>query len=269
MAREEARLVDVEREKDRCRQAQAENPGQDFGCDAIHVPRAEDFLQDRIFRFAPSMPDRLIAVAVVLGLVGFLVGASFVGAEWSAGTMAQLLLWEPRRLRVLLAKSLALVLVLAGLGIVVSAVALGGHYIVAETRGELTGTTSGVWQSLGLRALRGSVLGAFAGLLGMSIAGAVRNTSAALGVAFAYFLGGELAIRAVWPKSEAWLLSSNVGAWTQYGVRIPRFECPPLGGECRETIINVSFGDAAAFLGCVLAALLAAFAVTLLRRDVA
>jgi len=255
-----------------CRRAQAEAHAQgrseDFGCDKIGPPRAEEFLPNRIFAFAQQMPGTLTALAAVLGLIGFLVGASFVGAEWSAGTMAHLLVWEPRRLRVLLAKTFALALVLVGLGITVTALSLGGHYLVAATRGELTGTTSGLWQSLGLRAARVSALGGFAALAGAAIAGALRNTSAALGAAFAYFLAGELAIRAAWAKSEAWLLSSNLAAWVQNGVRIPRVECPQFGGECKETVLQVSLAEGTMFLGVLVAVLLAVFAVTFHRRDV-
>jgi len=39
--------------------------------------------------------------AAVLALVAYIVGASFVGAEWSSGGMMNLLLWRPRRLQVL------------------------------------------------------------------------------------------------------------------------------------------------------------------------
>jgi len=264
--------VEIERMREECLRTQAEaraqDPNADFGCDKVAGPRLEDFLPNRIFAFAQQMPERLTVLAAILGLLGFLVGASFVGAEWSAGTMAHLLVWEPRRMRVLLAKTLALALVLVGLGLVVTAVALGGHYLIAATRGELAGTTSGLWQSLGLKASRASVLGGFAALVGAAISGALRNTSAALGAAFAYFLGGELAIRAIWAKSETWLLSSNVAAWTQDGVQIPRYECPQFGGECRETILHVSLADGALFLGVLMALLLAVFAVTLQRRDV-
>jgi hypothetical protein len=269
-ARAEARHVEQAREE--CRRAQQESPApgpaEPVDCDTIVAPRAEDFLGERIFAFREQMPGRLIPVAVVLALVGFVVGASFVGAEWAAGTMAHLLIWEPRRMRVLVAKAAALAVVLGAVGLIVTAVALGGHYVVAATRGEVAGTTAGVWQSLGIRALRASALGSFAALVGMSLAGALRHTAAALGVAFAYFLGGEVAIRAIWTKSETWLLSSNVAAWTQNGVQIPRFDCPQFGGQCTETILKVSLGEGAVFLGALLALLLGAFAVTFARRDI-
>ena len=38
--------------------------------------------------------------AAILALVGFVIGASFVGAEWSTGGMMNLLLWRPKRLTV-------------------------------------------------------------------------------------------------------------------------------------------------------------------------
>ena len=39
-------------------------------------------------------------MSTLVGLLGVVLGASLVGADWSAGSMATLLTWEPRRLAV-------------------------------------------------------------------------------------------------------------------------------------------------------------------------
>ena len=55
-----------------------------------------------------------------------------------------------------------------------------------------------------------------ASLVGYALAGALRHTAAALGIAFGYVLGGEVAIRAMWQgAAEPWLLSNHVLAWLQ------------------------------------------------------
>ena len=50
------------------------------------------------------LPTTVLGVSVMVGAFGFLVGASFIGAEWNNATMSGLLLWEPRRWRVFTTK---------------------------------------------------------------------------------------------------------------------------------------------------------------------
>ena len=243
-------------------------PG-DFGCDQIRDPRAEDFLQDKTFRFRQDITDPLIGFSVCLALFGFVVGASFIGAEWSAGTLAALLTWEPRRLRVLLAKILGLGFVVAVVGALVLAAAVGGHAGIAAWRGDTTGMTSGLLQSVGLSALRGVALAAAAGLIGFAIADTTRLTAGALGVGFAYFLGAELLLRNLWKASPPWLLTSNVGAWLSDGltVELP-IECPPGVDACPIKEVTISLADSAIYFGVVVGALLLICAFVFRRRDV-
>ena len=51
--------------------------------------------------------ELLRGTSINIIVIGWLVGASLAGAEWAAGTMTTLLAWEPRRIRVLLAKLVA------------------------------------------------------------------------------------------------------------------------------------------------------------------
>jgi ABC-type transport system involved in multi-copper enzyme maturation permease subunit len=143
-------------------------------------------------------------------LLGWLLGASLVGAEWHAGTMATLLTWEPRRVRVLLAKLIAA-------GALAFTLAVGLQLLLGVTllpAGLLRGTTQGIdadWMrslsGVGLRAAAVSLVGA---LIGFSIAAMSRNTAAALGVAFGYFAIVENAIRGLRPRWTPWLLGDNI-----------------------------------------------------------
>ena len=134
-----------------------------------------------------KLPDFGRAVAVICAFAAFLIGASAAGAEWSAGTMASLLYWEPRRVRVVLAKVLGLVIVIGMLVIAAealfSALALGA----GSARGTTAGLTSGVWMSYLLLVGRAALFAGFAATLGFSIAFATRATAAAVGIAFVYF----------------------------------------------------------------------------------
>ena len=72
--------------------------GVDFprGCDYGARPTADSLLEFG-FSFARQWPQLYTTAAIVLTVAGFVLGASFVGVEWSSGGMLNLLLWAPRR----------------------------------------------------------------------------------------------------------------------------------------------------------------------------
>jgi len=122
-------------------------------------------VQDRQFHYE-TLPIILVAMSPVAISLGWLLGASLVGAEWHAGTMATLLTWEPRRLRVLAAK-------LVAAGALAFTLAVGLQLLLGAAllpAGLLRGTTQGIDSSwmrslsgVGLRVAGVSVLGAMMG----------------------------------------------------------------------------------------------------------
>ena len=56
------------------------------------------------FNFREEFGIFIAVFAGILALFAFIVGASYVGAEWSSGGMMNLLLWRPKRLTVLFTK---------------------------------------------------------------------------------------------------------------------------------------------------------------------
>jgi ABC-2 type transport system permease protein len=238
-------------------------PEQQAECDTIEGPPLEYLLNT--FRFADSARGLVVALGVALGLVGFVVGAGFLGAEWSAGTLGHLLVWESRRVRVLAGKAGALVLGLSGLGAALMALHVAALYGAAAVRGSTDGTTSGVLASVALTGVRGVALAVATALAGFAVAGLLRSTSGAIGLGFAYFVAGELALRSLSRGSEPWLLSTNVGAWLERGVTIYLY-CPScVNGEQR---VVVTDGRAGAYLGVLVAVAVAASAALFRRRDV-
>jgi len=223
---------------------------------------ADAFYSDPRLSFPEATPGAVTALSVVLALLGFVIGATFAGAEWSAGTMAALLTWEPRRLRVLASKLLALSAVVILLSALLLALLVAGLWLIAATRGTTDGTTEGLVTSVVLRCLRGVALAVVAGGLGFGLAGLTRNTGAALGAAFAYFAVAEIGLRQAVPTSDRWLLGSNIGAWLENGITLFRYS--PTG----QTETKVAALSAALVLGGLVAAVLALHALTLQRRDV-
>ena len=56
-----------------------------------------------------QLADVLQHVSAFAAIIAWLLGSSLVGAEWRSGSMATLLTWEPRRIRVTMAKAFAAV----------------------------------------------------------------------------------------------------------------------------------------------------------------
>lgn len=166
-------------ERDRERFA-AETRGEVFECPSV-AELANAY--DKRFDYAETMPDSSRAVAVALFILSFVIAASFMGAEWGTGSMTTLLTWEPRRGRVLAAKTIAAVVALA-LSVAVLLAFLAVAFLpVAALRGITGGvdwlTMSGIW-------LRAAALAAFASATACGIATITRNTAGAIGIAFAY-----------------------------------------------------------------------------------
>jgi len=240
----------------------------DLDCGELEPLRAEYFLPPPPFDFRDEMPSWFAGLAVVLGLAGFLIGASSVGAEWGAGTLAALLTWEPRRLRVALTKLAALALGITVLSALAYGALVGGAWLAADLRGTTDGVTPDFQRSLGLGALRGLGVAVVGAAVGYALALVLRSTAAALGVGFAYFAAAEIGLRLVDQDTQRWLATSNMLAWLQRGTRIPIFDCPPAGGECRERVIVISQWQGGIFLGAVALALLVVAVAVFRRRDI-
>ena len=152
-----------------------------------------------------------IGASVALMLVGLIVGASFIGAEWHAGTVVTLLTWEPRRDRVIVAKVIALLV--STVVLVFAALVLLGLVLVlgAATRGTTTGLDGSWWLDLVGVTLRVEFLACFAAVIGFGLGTIGRSTAGALGAVFGYMLVVENLIRGLEPKLRDWLVGENIG----------------------------------------------------------
>ena len=149
------------------------------------------------FDFRGDFGDMITTFAAVLALVAYIIGASFVGAEWSSGGMMNLLLWRPRRLQVLGTKLAVLLTGTTVLTVLLAAVWTAGFYLIAMARGTTAGMTSGAWQSTALMEVRALVLVLVAGALGFGLASIGRHTATALGVAIGVIVVLQFGVAAV------------------------------------------------------------------------
>jgi hypothetical protein len=154
----------------------------------------------------------LVVPIVFLAIGGLLGGASMVGAEWRAGTVATLLTWEPRRVRVAVAKLVAAGL-LAFLIALVLLTVFSLAMVPAALRGSTDGADAGWFAGLLAGMLRGGLLTALAATFGAAVAMVGRNTAAALGVAYVYLIIGENIVRAWKPRLTRWLIGENAATF--------------------------------------------------------
>jgi len=167
-----------------------------------------------------NLLDILKHVSAFAAIIAWLIGASFIGAEWRSGSFATLLTWEPRRFRVMVAKAIAVVVVSFIMVMVLQAMLVGALYPSAVYHGSTAVTGSGdfihfptaaaFWRSLSYLGLRSGALAAGAALAGFAIGAIGRNTAASLGVGFFYIAVVEGAIIGNFiPKARPWLLVRN------------------------------------------------------------
>lgn len=147
---------------------------------------------------------------VPLILVGWVLGATFIGAEWRAGTVTTWLTWVPRRTRLLLAKAVTVMAVAFVLTILFHA-ALGGALLPsALARGTTAGADSVWFRDLVGLVLRGAALAAMGAAIGFTLGQIGRNSAAALGAGFVYLAvieGGLLG--GIFPNLRRWLIVGN------------------------------------------------------------
>ncbi len=146
------------------------------------------------------------ARSLIIAIALIIVTAN-LAAEWSQGTLRNLLVREPGRLRLLWGKMLALLLFVAvslALTLLISAA-----LIIAVAHSQ--GISTAAWiSSEGIHIFLtffGNEVLCLAGIsfLGMLIAVLTRSIGAAVGIALAYVLVPEGLIAVVWPEGSEWL----------------------------------------------------------------
>jgi ABC-type transport system involved in multi-copper enzyme maturation permease subunit len=160
-----------------------------------------------------ALDEILVGTSILLAMIGVILGATFIGAEWSSGSMGTLLTWESRRHRVLLSKAVAVVLCSFLIAIALQ-VFLALALLPAALINDAMGVTGAAWfRATSGVAFRAAIGTSIVALLGASIASIGRNTSAALGAVFAYFVIVENLLRGFKPHWASWFFGENFGVF--------------------------------------------------------
>ena len=218
------------------------------------------------FELAEALPAGAIAMGVATAMLAFLIGATYVGAEWSSRSMVALLFWEPRRLKVMGVKIAVTALFAALLGVVTQAVWWGTAEVVARTRGDRDNLPADFWPDLFGQQGRAVLFVVLTALLGFGIANLIRNTAAALGAGFVYLVIIENLVRGFFPNRQQWLLVENVsGLLSRDGHTVYIYENDPFGDGVREVLISNVRGGLV--LGILTAVIVVIGVLLFKRRD--
>jgi len=234
----------------------------------------EEYYLPYQFNFKREVPALVLVAAGVLTLFGFVVGASFVGAEWSSGGMMNLLLWRPKRIPVLAAKLGTMLLGVLAVSTVYVALWVVMFWVIGKTRGRMDTLTSGFWQSLALDGTRALALALAAAAIGFALASLGRHTAMALGVGIGYVLVVEIGTLIIFGilgtrNSERYRLTTYVGAWLVKKITLydETPSCGPNGcTEIQKYVITWQQGGVVIGTIAVVALVAAFFAMR--RRDV-
>jgi ABC-2 type transport system permease protein len=241
-------------------------------CDADYPPPSPgDFISDAT-PFA-EIGSTVTSLAAYLSMLGaFLVGASFIGAEYSSGSLANWLTFVPRRLLVHASKAVAVAVgsALAGAAVAFSLAGLAAAQVALYDQ-PLTGGGHVAAESG-----RVVVLAVVAGVVGFALALLTRHTVAALGFPLAYVIVGTVLGGLTYDGDGAlawlppYLPERNLTAFLQHGTTYTQYveRITPQGVSYEELTRHISFGHSAVYWLVLLVVAVVASALVFRRRDV-
>jgi hypothetical protein len=278
-------VAQADRDRAACVQAKASGTAPTDGsqfpedCAEMYTPTREDFRAEwympSTFDFRENFGYMITTFAAILAMVAFVIGASYIGAEWNSGGMMNLLLWRPQRLKVLGTKLGALLIGVAGLTVVIGALWTGAFVAIAALRGTSESMTSGAWQSFGLMGLRAFAMVLVAGAIGFGLASLGRHTAVALGVAVGIGVVAQFGVYAVLSLAEVkfaevWLMPTYALAWLNKKVTLEDHNgCDFSGyGGCEPPTLDVTWPMAGALGLTAVVLILGAAMWTMRSRDI-
>jgi len=161
--------------------------------------------------------DGALTIASLFLLFGGLIGGATVGgAEWRAGTITTLLTWEPRRVRLQLARCAACATLAALISFLLQIVFLAALLPAPLANGSTAGLDGPWWTALLAATARTSLLTAAAATLGCALSTLGRNTAFALVTVFAWITVVEGLIRGLRPGLARLLWGENIATVVQW-----------------------------------------------------
>lgn len=205
------------------------------------------------FRIDEGLDNYVFAWNIIFIFALLIWGGSMVGAEWSSGNMANLLLWHPNRLKLWFTKLLAITLIGTIGMIIFMIVVIGSKFIYAAALAEVGNLPAEWWSVILSSQLRTLLLAAMMATLGAALAMWGRHTSVASTVAAGYVILDPILtwiiLGAVFNLTYPSLFSlfTYGEAWLQSGVSV----MPVSGDAIRQVSMLTGLGVLAAVIAFI------------------
>ncbi|MCL2582000.1 MAG: ABC transporter permease [Streptosporangiales bacterium] len=205
-----------------------------------------------------ARPNGLIVgvdrAVMLLGIVAFGIAAAQTASEYSLGTLRQLLVRQPRRVRLLIGKMIAVLVFMVLATAFASVVAFGVANLMASSRGV---STSAWYTGTGFTDLLEALGRMELAVVGYSVLGLVvgqflRSAVASVIVGFAWMIAVENIVGRILPSASKWFPGVSLSAIAANG----------------NADANVSFDHGLAVAGVYVVVAIGAAAITFSRRDV-
>ncbi|MEZ5409408.1 MAG: hypothetical protein R2761_15375 [Acidimicrobiales bacterium] len=153
-------------------------------------------------------------VSGVLPVMAFVIGASYIGADAKTGMLEQILTWEPRRLRLLGART-AIGIVSAGLlAMVLAAFFTALMYGLAAVTGTVDGTTGELWLNVVGVVLRTGLAAGLFCAFGLGVTLLLNNSIGAIvGFLIYWFIIENGLVALFLPRVAVWLPVTNAASF--------------------------------------------------------
>lgn len=151
--------------------------------------------------------------SLILMIMAFVIGSSFVGAEIKTGTLEHVLTWEPRRERVVASRCVAAAVHVGVTTIILAALYVAMLFGLALAFGTAGGTTSTLWVNIAIAVLRaGLACGIFA-IFGIGMTLVAHSSMGAIVAFLIYAFVLEDLILLLLPWIGVWLPLRNASAF--------------------------------------------------------
>ncbi|MCW6004947.1 ABC transporter permease [Micromonospora sp. CPCC 205371] len=248
-------------------------------CGREYSPQREQFEAEWFLPYEFNFHDEFgIFISVFAGIVAlaaYIIGASYVGAEWHSGGMMNLLLWRPRRLSVLFTKLGVLLTSVLGVSLALGALWTVALWLIGKFDGQTGKMTQGAWESFAISGARGIGLVLAVAAVAYGLASLGRHTAMALGAAIGVGVISEIGLRialniAGVKFADRYYLSTYAMAWFEKKWTLEDWNACNLSfsGECRPDTFVVTWQQSALVFGLGTAVVLIAATWLMRNRDV-
>jgi hypothetical protein len=231
----------------------------------------ESFLTKAPFDLEDAGTAGALAFAGLASALAFVIGATWIGAEWSTRSIVALLFWAPRRLRVMGTKLAVLVAGATVFGVAAQVGWLTMAGILDAAVGTDKALPDGFWSTLLQTQARGVLLVVLAAVLGFGLTSIVRNTGAALGIGFVYVVVVQLVLGNMKPSWSQWMLGTNaVGLVNEGGLTLYFYDLVDYSTDNFGEPVQYYLGplQSGLFLGAVAVVLIGLGTWLFTRRDI-